>query len=122
MIQLFNIEEKFQKVTEYWSPKIAGELNGQYVKLVKAKGELIWHSHDDEDELFMIFKGTFVMDFRDHAATVKPGEVLIVPRGVEHRPRTLGDEEVWLILFEPKATKHTGNIEHEMTKHEQDWI
>ena len=73
MIQLFNINEKFEKVSEYWSPKIAGELNGQYVKLVKAKGEMIWHSHDDEDELFMIFKGTFVMDFRDHSATV-PGQ------------------------------------------------
>ncbi|HOY21333.1 MAG TPA: cupin domain-containing protein, partial [Haliscomenobacter sp.] len=73
MIQLFNINEKFEKVSEYWSPKIAGELNGQYVKLVKAKGEMIWHSHDDEDELFMIFKGTFVMDFRDHSATVKAG-------------------------------------------------
>jgi mannose-6-phosphate isomerase-like protein (cupin superfamily) len=122
MIQLFNIQDKFQKVTEYWSPKIAGELNGQYVKLVKAKGEMIWHSHDDEDELFMIFKGTFVMEFRDHTATVGPGEVLIVPKGVEHCPRTEGDEEVWLILFEPKATKHTGNIDHEMTKHLQDWI
>lgn len=122
MIQLFNIQEKFQKVTEYWSPKIAGELNGQYVKLVKAKGEMIWHSHDDEDELFMIFKGTFVMEFRDRVEKVGPGEVLIVPKGVEHFPRTEGDEEVWLLLFEPKATKHTGNIEHEMTKHLQDWI
>ncbi len=122
MIQLFNIQDKFQKVTEYWSPKIAGELNGQYVKLVKAKGEMIWHSHDDEDELFMIFKGTFVMEFRDRIEKVGPGEVLIVPRGVEHCPRTEGEEEVWLLLFEPKATKHTGNIDHEMTKHLQDWI
>lgn len=122
MVQLFNIQDKFQKVTEYWSPKIAGELNGQYVKLVKAKGEMIWHSHDDEDELFMIFKGTFVMEFRDHTAKVGPGDVLIVPKGVEHCPRTEGEEEVWLILFEPKATKHTGNIDHEMTKHLQDWI
>ena len=122
MIQVFNLQEKFQKVTEYWSPKIAGELNGQYVKLVKAKGEMIWHSHDDEDELFMIFKGTFVMEFRDRIEKVGPGEVLIVPRGVEHFPRTEGEEEVWLLLFEPKATKHTGNIEHEMTKHLQDWI
>jgi mannose-6-phosphate isomerase-like protein (cupin superfamily) len=70
----------------------------------------------------MIFQGTFAMDFRDRTEVVKAGEVLIVPRGVEHRPRTEGDEEVWLILFEPKATKHTGNIEHEMTKHEQNWI
>lgn len=122
MIQLFNLNDKFQKVNEYWSPKIAGELNGQYVKLVKAKGELIWHSHTDEDELFMIIQGTFVMDFRDRTETVRAGEVLIVPKGVEHRPRTLGDEEVWLLLFEPKATKHTGDIEHEMTKHAQDWV
>ncbi|MEZ4893590.1 MAG: cupin domain-containing protein [Saprospiraceae bacterium] len=81
MIQVFNINEKFDKISEYWSPKIAGELNGQYVKLVKAKGELIWHSHDDEDELFMIFKGTFAMDYRDGTTTtVGPGEVLIVPK------------------------------------------
>lgn len=122
MIQLFNIHEKFEKIGEYWSPKIAGELNGQYVKLVKAKGELIWHSHAEEDELFMIFKGTFIMDFLDHSVVVRAGEVLIVPRGVEHRPRTDGEEEVWLILFEPKATRHTGEVEHEMTRHVQDWI
>ena len=123
MIQVFNINEKFDKISEYWSPKIAGELNGQYVKLVKAKGELIWHSHDDEDELFMIFKGIFAMDYRDGTTTtVGPGEVLIVPKGVEHHPRTVGEEEVWMILFEPMATKHTGNIDHEVTKHKQDWI
>lgn len=122
MIQLFNLNEKFEKVTEYWSPKIAGELNGQYVKLVKAKGELIWHHHDDEDELFMIFKGKFVMEFRDRTVAVGPGEVLIVPKGVEHCPRTEGEEEVWLLLFEPMATKHTGDVEHELTRHVQGWV
>lgn len=122
MFQHFNLNEKFGLIREYWSPKIAGELNGQYVKLVKAKGELIWHSHDDEDELFLIMKGTFIMDFRDRTQSVSAGEILIVPKGVEHRPRTEGDDEVWLILFEPKATKHTGNIVAEMTKVEQDWI
>jgi mannose-6-phosphate isomerase-like protein (cupin superfamily) len=121
MIQEFNLEEKFAKINEYWSPKIVGELNGQYVKLVKAKGELVWHHHDDEDELFHILKGTFIMDFRDRTTYTKAGEILIVPRGIEHRPRT-GDEEVWLMLFEPKATKHTGNLIVEQTVVEQAWI
>lgn len=122
MIQTFSLYQKFDLVTEYWSPKIAGELNGQYVKLVKAKGELIWHSHDEEDELFLILKGRFAMDFRDRTTISGPGDVLIVPKGVEHRPRTEGEEEVWLVLFEPKATRHTGTVEHEMTRNEQGWI
>ncbi len=121
MIQLFNLKEKFAQFHEHWTPKIAGELNGQYVKLVKAQGELIWHSHEDEDELFWILKGTFYMDFRDRTVTLNPGDILIVPKGVEHLPRT-GEEEVWLVLFEPKATKHTGEIEHERTVKMQDWV
>lgn len=122
MIQELNLAEKFAKINQYWTPKIVAELNGQYVKLVKAKGELIWHQHDDEDELFHIFKGTFVMDFRDRTTYTRAGEILIVPRGVEHRPRTEGDEEVWLLLFEPKATKHTGDILHEKTVTDLEWI
>lgn len=121
MFYQFNLEEKFAKINEYWSPKIVGELNGQYVKLVKAKGELIWHHHEDEDELFYILKGTFIMDFREKTTYTKAGEILIVPKGVEHRPRT-DEEEVWLMLFEPKATKHTGDIIYEKTVIDQDWI
>ncbi|GAB3947339.1 cupin domain-containing protein [Spirosoma harenae] len=121
MISLINLADKFESFTEYWHPYIIGELNGQYVKIVKAKGALVWHSHEHEDELFHILKGRFIMDFRDHTVEAGPGEILIVPRGVEHRPRT-GDEEVHLILFEPKATKHTGDLVLDVTVSEQTWI
>lgn len=122
MITNFNINEKFDLITEYWTPKIVGELNGQYVKLAKVKGDFVWHDHEDEDELFMIVKGTLIMDFRDKTTETKAGEILIIPKGVEHRPRTLNDEEVWLMLFEPKATKHTGDVEHEKTVKNLEWI
>lgn len=117
----FNLEDKFSLFSEHWTPKIVGELNGQYVKIAKVQGDMIWHSHEDEDELFMIVKGTLFIDFRDRTVEVKTGDILIVPKGVEHRPRTNG-EEVWLMLFEPKETKHTGDIQHEMTVEELEWI
>ncbi|TRX59547.1 cupin domain-containing protein [Fulvivirga sp. M361] len=117
-----NILEKFEKFNETWTPKIIGELNGQYVKLAKIENEFVWHSHEDEDELFMVFKGTLHMHFRDKTEVVKKGELIVVPRGVEHNPRTEGGEEVWVLLFEPKATKHTGVIEHERTVKDQNWI
>jgi len=121
MITEFNLEEKFAQITEYWTPKIVGELNGQYVKLAKGKGELIWHSHEEEDELFMIVKGTLIMEFRDKTTYTKAGEILIIPKGVEHKPST-EDEEVWIMLFEPKETKHTGEILHEKTVSNLEWI
>lgn len=121
IINEINIHEKFDQITEYWTPKIVGELNGQYIKLAKVKGEFVWHSHQEEDELFMIIKGTLIMDFRDKTTVSKTGEILIIPKGVEHRPRT-EDEEVWIMLFEPKATKHTGEIKHEKTVENLDWI
>lgn len=122
MHYLVNIDEKFGQFTEHWHPYIIGELNGQYVKAVKAQGEMVWHHHDHEDELFLILKGTFIMDFRDKTVEVKPGEFLIVPKGVEHRPRT-GTEEVHLLLFEPKATLHTGNeVFDDVTVNEQTWL
>ena len=121
MINEFNLEEKFALIEEYWTPKIVGELNGQYVKLAKGKGELIWHSHEDEDELFYIAKGTLKMEFRDRTTYTKAGEILIIPRGVEHKPSTDG-EEVWIMLFEPKATKHTGEIVHKKTVTDLEWI
>jgi len=117
-----HLEAKFQKITEYWTPKIIGELNGQYVKLAKVKGEFVWHHHAEEDELFHVIRGTLYVDFRDHTTTVKDGELIIVPRGVEHRPRTEDDEEVWLLLFEPKATKHTGEVQDERTVEDLEWI
>ncbi|MTI38437.1 cupin domain-containing protein, partial [Fulvivirga lutimaris] len=104
------------------SPRILGELNGQLVKLAKLKDDFIWHSHEHEDELFMIMKGTLVMEFRDRVEHVKEGEIIIVPRGVEHNPHTLNGEEVWVLLFEPAATKHTGEVAFERAVENQEWI
>lgn len=105
-----------------WTPHIIGELNGQYVKLCKLKDDFVWHSHEHEDELFMVFKGTLRMDFRDGTTTeVKEGEILIVPKGVEHRPHTNG-EVVFNLLFEPKETKHTGEVVSEKTVNHLEWI
>jgi mannose-6-phosphate isomerase-like protein (cupin superfamily) len=114
-IKSINIFEKFSLFNALWTPHIIGELNGQYVKLCKLKDEFVWHSHENEDELFMVFRGTLLMDFRDgHTVEVKEGEILIVLRGVEHRPHTNGDI-VFNLLFEPKETLHTGATESEMT-------
>ena len=121
MITEVNINNKFELVKEYWSPKIIAELNGQYVKLAKIKDELVWHSHQGEDEMFIVFKGTLIMDFRDKTTETREGEILIIPKGVEHRPCTNG-EEVWIMLIEPKETKHTGDVEHEKTVKEFEWI
>lgn len=120
-MKTITLQEKYNQFQEHWTPKIIAELNDQYVKLAKVQGEMIWHSHEDEDELFIIQKGTLIMDFRDRTEVIKEGEILVVPKGVEHRPRTNG-EEVWLMLIEPKSTKHTGEIKHEMTVEKQDWI
>ena len=121
-IESINIMKKFSLFNEEWTPKILGELNGQYVKVCKLKDDFVWHSHDNEDELFMVFKGTLLIDFRDRKTVkVKEGEILIIPKGIEHRPRTNG-EVVFNLLFEPKTTLHTGNIESEMTVKDLDWI
>ena len=120
-MEKINLQEKFDLFSEQWTPKIIGELNGQYVKLAKVQDELVWHSHEHEDELFWVFKGTLILEFRDRIEYIKAGEMLIVPKGVEHLPRTNG-EEVWLLLFEPKATLHTGEIVHEKTTNDQAWI
>lgn len=120
-MKTININQKFNLFSETWTPKIIGELNGQYVKLAKVKDKFVWHSHEHEDELFMIFKGTLYMDFRDRTEIIKEGEMIVVPKGVEHNPRTNG-EEVWVLLLEPKETAHTGKVEHERTVHNQKWI
>jgi mannose-6-phosphate isomerase-like protein (cupin superfamily) len=117
-----NILDKFALFTEQWTPKIIGELNGQQVKLAKLKDEFVWHSHENEDELFIVMKGTLVMEFRDRTERIGEGEMIIVPRGVEHFPRTENGEEVWVLLFEPKETRHTGEVEHERTVHDQKHI
>ncbi len=116
-----NLGEKFEKFSEYWHPYIVGELNDNHVKIAKLKGELIWHKHDHEDELFIVLEGTLMMDFKDKTIATQPGEILIVPKGVEHRPWTRG-EEVKIILVEPKSTKHTGDLIVEQTVTNQEWI
>ena len=108
-----NLAEKLSLFNDYFSPKIVGELNGQQVKLVKFKGEFVWHHHDNEDELFYVVKGNFDMEFRDKVVTINEGEFIIVPRGVEHRPNAR--EEVHVVLFEPGTTLNTGNVKNEMT-------
>ena len=109
-----NINEKLELFSDYWSPRIVGELNGQQVKLVKFKGEFVWHKHDNEDEMFMVIKGTFKMEFRDRTETINPNEFIIVPRGIEHRP--VAEDEVSVLLFEPDSTRNTGETVSELTK------
>ena len=108
-----NLAEKLATFSDYFNPRIVGELNGQEVKLVKFRGEFIWHHHVNEDELFYVVKGSFDMHTRDKVVTVNAGEFLIMPRGVEHKP--VANEEVEILLFEPATTLNTGNIENEMT-------
>ncbi len=103
-----NLGEKFALINEHWRPKIVGELNGQEIKLVKFQGEFPWHHHENEDEMFMACKGKFRLEFRDRTVEVEEGEFVIVPRGVEHRP--VADEEVEVLLFEPKNLMNTGNV------------
>ena len=121
IMNTINLNQKFSKFADQWSPHIISELNDQYIKLAKVSGDFVWHSHADEDELFVVLKGTLIMEFRDKIVEVAPGEILVVPKGVEHLPRTNG-EEVQLMLIEPKSTKHTGAVVHEKTKTEEVWI
>ena len=108
-----NLLEKFELIDNYWSPKIAGELNGQFVKLAKLKGEFIWHHHEEEDELFLVVKGQLTLKLRDKDVILQEGEFFIVPRGVEHKP--VADDETHVLLFEPKSTLNTGNVKGERT-------
>ena len=116
------VNEKFNLFSEHWTPHIVGELNGQYVKLAKLKDHFVWHSHDDEDEMFLVFKGTLVMEFRDKIVEINPGEFIIVPKKTEHNPQSKNGEEVWIMLLEPKDILHTGNVEHTLTKKSLEWI
>lgn len=109
-----NLAQKFSQIHDHWNPRIAGELNGQLVKFVKFKGPFTWHKHDDEDELFLVVKGSFNMELRDRTIALHEGEFLIVPRGTEHRPNA--DEEVMVLLFEPASTLNTGDQRNEFTK------
>ena len=117
-MQVVNVAEKFTRFSDHFSPKIVGELNDSYVKLVKLKGEFVWHYHEAEDELFLVVKGTLRMgireDGREREEVVRQGEFIIVPRGVEHRPAA--DEEVHMMLLEPKTTLNTGNVRNQRTR------
>jgi mannose-6-phosphate isomerase-like protein (cupin superfamily) len=119
-MNVVNLSKKFASFSEHWSPKIVGELNGQQVKLAKLQGEFVWHSHEHEDELFLVIQGVLRMQFRDREVAVREGEFIIVPAGVEHRPVT--DEEVHVLLFEPASTLNTGNVNDERTVEKLDRI
>lgn len=116
-----NLSDKFAKFSEHWHPYIIAELNNNYVKLAKLVGEFVWHKHDEEDELFIVVEGTLMMDYRDEpTAEVRAGEILVVPRGVEHRPWT--KDEVKVMLVEPKSTLHTGTTTVDQTVTNLEWI
>ncbi|WP_046247287.1 cupin domain-containing protein [Hymenobacter terrenus] len=111
-----NLPDKYALFDDHWNPRIIGELNDQYIKIAKIAGEFIWHSHAEEDELFLVVRGKLLMDFRDKTVEVLPGQLLLVPRGTEHRPRT--EEETQILMIEPKTTINTGTIENERTRKE----
>src|SRR6202140_2511648 len=113
IMKTVNLKEKFALFSDYYKPRVIGEVNDCHVKAVKLKGEFLWHHHDNEDELFLVVKGTLRMKFRSHEAVIKEGEFVVVPRGVEHCP--IADEEAHIILIEPKSTLNTGNITNERT-------
>ena len=113
-MECVNLQKKFAQVHDYWQPRIAGEVNDSYVKLVKFQGEFLWHHHDNEDELFLVVEGRMKMRFRDRDVDVAPGEFIVVPKGVEHMPVAMS-EEVHVMLLEPKTTLNTGNVRNERT-------
>ena len=112
--QPINIEQKLSLFNDHWNPRIVGELNKQHVKIAKIKGELIWHKHDDEDEMFLVLKGTLKIAFRDKTETINENEIIIIPRGTEHKP--IAEKEVSIMLFEPATTINTGALENELTR------
>lgn len=119
-LEKVNLIDKFKLFNEHWKPKIIGELNGQQVKLAKLKGEFVWHDHKDEDEMFLIIKGSLQIEFRDKTINLNEGEMYIVPRGVEHNP--IAHEEAWVLLFEPATTKHTGEVKDKRSVEKLEWI
>ena len=113
MIETVNLAQKLSLFNEYWSPKIVGELNDSYIKLVKVKGEFMWHQHEAEDELFLVIKGNLLIKLRDRDLHVGEGELVVIPRGLEHLP--VAAEEVHILLLEPKTTVNTGTVQNERT-------
>ena len=119
-MQVVNIAEKLSQLTDYWSPRIVGELNGHHVKVVKLKGEFVWHQHLNEDEMFFLVSGRLRMRLRDREFTIEGGEFFIVPRGTDHLP--IAEEECAVLLFEPASTLNTGNLHNERTVADPKWI
>jgi mannose-6-phosphate isomerase-like protein (cupin superfamily) len=115
-----NLREKLALIDKLWTPKIVGELNGQHLKLAKVKGEFSWHQHDNADELFLVIRGRLTIELRDSNVELSEGEIFVVPRGVEHRP--VADQEAHILLFEPKGTLNTGDVNNELTAPADDWI
>lgn len=115
-----NIHQKLALFNDHWHPRILAELNGQQVKLAKLKGEFIWHQHEEEDELFFVLSGKLTIEFQEYSVDISEHEMIIVPKGTEHRP--VAKEEVVVMLFEPKSTINTGNVQDEMTQEQLDWI
>ena len=114
MVKKINIDQKLSLFSDHWNPRIIGELNKQHVKLAKIKGEFIWHKHDKEDEMFLVLKGTLKIEFRDRTEIIRENEIIIVPKGVEHRP--IAEKEVSIMLFEPATTINTGDLDNERTR------
>jgi mannose-6-phosphate isomerase-like protein (cupin superfamily) len=119
-IEVVNLARKFALFNDYWTPKIAGEVNDSYLKIVKVKGEFVWHQHEHEDELFLVIKGNLTIKLRDRALHVGEGEFVIIPKGVEHMP--VAEEEVQMLLLEPKTTLNTGDVQNERTVAEPEHI
>lgn len=115
-----NLIQKFSLFNDHWSPKIVGDLNESYIKVAKLKGEFVWHHHEKEDEMFFVIKGKLIIRFKDRDLKIEEGELLIIPKGVEHLP--IAEEEVWVMLIEPKSTLNTGNIKDERTVENLDRI
>ena len=115
-MKTINIKEKLETFSDHWHPRQIASVDDMQVILAKIKGEFVWHAHEEEDELFQVIRGTLYMKFRDRTEVVREGEIIVVPKGVEHCPATKNDEEVHLLLFEQKSTSHTGNVEHELSR------
>lgn len=114
-MHVIKLEDKFAQFTDQWNPRVIGELNDQHIKIARVQGEFIWHNHAQEDELFIVVKGRLLIDFRDgYTAEINPGELLVVPRGVDHRPHSEG--ETWIMMIEPSTTLNTGNVADERTR------
>jgi mannose-6-phosphate isomerase-like protein (cupin superfamily) len=113
-IEGLDVEAQFDRVTEYWSPKVIARVNDQYVKVAKLRGQLVWHKHDAEDELFWIIRGRLRLELEEKNVELSPGQCCVVPRGVMHNP--VADEECWIVLIEPVTTKHTGDVQTEKTR------